>query len=176
MSKVLKCAYCGSVLYAMFCQHVVLCCRFYWRLHSQMPEPEQTLIKYTWPSLPNKVDAAYEYPEKDQVIIFSGGLYIRIVLCHCVGSYDTRYGPTALCFNRDPNVGFEWIQPRARLPKVHPQTGSSQDSEENRCGRAHRRHRENSALHRGEVLEVCGDDFSVRVEFKVVERAHDLLS
>ncbi|XP_068440958.1 collagenase 3 [Clinocottus analis] len=46
--------------------------RFYWRLHPQMPEPEQTLIKSTWPTLPNKVDAAYEYPEKDQVIIFSG--------------------------------------------------------------------------------------------------------
>ncbi|XP_068569056.1 collagenase 3 [Cebidichthys violaceus] len=46
--------------------------RFYWRLHPQMPEPEQTLIKSTWPSLPNKVDAAYEYPEKDQVLIFSG--------------------------------------------------------------------------------------------------------
>uniref|UniRef100_A0A3Q4AQT4 Collagenase 3 n=1 Tax=Mola mola TaxID=94237 RepID=A0A3Q4AQT4_MOLML len=46
--------------------------RFYWRLHPQMPEPEQTLIKFTWPVLPNKVDAAYENPEKDRVIIFSG--------------------------------------------------------------------------------------------------------
>ncbi|XP_029302243.1 LOW QUALITY PROTEIN: collagenase 3-like [Cottoperca gobio] len=46
--------------------------RFYWRLHLQMPEPVQTLIKSTWPSIPNKVDAAYEYPEKDLVIIFSG--------------------------------------------------------------------------------------------------------
>jgi len=46
--------------------------RFYWRLHSQMPEPEQTLIKSTWPEIPNKVDAAYENPEKDVVIIFSG--------------------------------------------------------------------------------------------------------
>uniref|UniRef100_A0A8D3DG08 Collagenase 3 n=1 Tax=Scophthalmus maximus TaxID=52904 RepID=A0A8D3DG08_SCOMX len=46
--------------------------RFYWRLHPQMVEPEQTLIKSTWPSLPNKVDAAYENPEKDLVIIFSG--------------------------------------------------------------------------------------------------------
>ncbi|XP_053176686.1 collagenase 3 [Scomber japonicus] len=45
---------------------------FYWRLHPQMPEPEQTLIKSTWPSIPNKVDAAYEYPENDLVIIFSG--------------------------------------------------------------------------------------------------------
>lgn len=47
--------------------------RFYWRLHPQMPEPEQTLIKSTWPDIPNKVDAAYENPEKDQVLIFSGG-------------------------------------------------------------------------------------------------------
>ncbi len=46
--------------------------RFYWRLHPQMPEPEQTLIKNTWPELPNQVDAAYENPEKDIVIIFSG--------------------------------------------------------------------------------------------------------
>ncbi|XP_054454356.1 collagenase 3 [Anoplopoma fimbria] len=46
--------------------------RFYWRLHPQMAEPEQTLIQFTWPSLPNKVDAAYEYPEKDLVFIFSG--------------------------------------------------------------------------------------------------------
>ncbi|KAF3847941.1 hypothetical protein F7725_020969 [Dissostichus mawsoni] len=37
-----------------------------------MPEPEQTRIKSTWPSIPNKVDAAYENPEKDIVIIFSG--------------------------------------------------------------------------------------------------------
>ncbi|XP_056612454.1 collagenase 3 [Triplophysa dalaica] len=46
--------------------------RFYWRLHPQMHEPEQTLIKSTWPDIPNKVDAAYENPEKDVVIIFSG--------------------------------------------------------------------------------------------------------
>ncbi|KAG9333357.1 hypothetical protein JZ751_012766 [Albula glossodonta] len=46
--------------------------RFYWRLHPQMPEPEQTLIKSTWPSIPKKVDAAYENPEKDLVFIFSG--------------------------------------------------------------------------------------------------------
>uniref|UniRef100_A0A7N8YPY6 Collagenase 3 n=1 Tax=Mastacembelus armatus TaxID=205130 RepID=A0A7N8YPY6_9TELE len=45
---------------------------FYWRLHPQMPEPEQTTIKSTWPFIPSKVDAAYESPEKDIVIIFSG--------------------------------------------------------------------------------------------------------
>uniref|UniRef100_A0A3Q1KF48 Collagenase 3 n=1 Tax=Anabas testudineus TaxID=64144 RepID=A0A3Q1KF48_ANATE len=45
---------------------------FYWRLHPQMPEPEQTLIKSTWPFFPKKVDAAYENPEKDRVYMFSG--------------------------------------------------------------------------------------------------------
>lgn len=43
-----------------------------------MPEPEQTLIKSTWPSIPKRVDAAYENSEKDLVIIFSGG-FIDIV-------------------------------------------------------------------------------------------------
>ncbi|XP_061073207.1 collagenase 3-like [Conger conger] len=46
--------------------------RFYWRLHPQLPEPDQTLIKSTWPAIPKKVDAAYENPEKDLVFIFSG--------------------------------------------------------------------------------------------------------
>uniref|UniRef100_A0AAY5EJT3 Collagenase 3 n=1 Tax=Electrophorus electricus TaxID=8005 RepID=A0AAY5EJT3_ELEEL len=43
---------------------------FYWRLHPQVVEPEQNLIKSTWPEIPGKVDAAYENPEKDVVIIF----------------------------------------------------------------------------------------------------------
>uniref|UniRef100_A0A8C4RVP3 Collagenase 3 n=1 Tax=Erpetoichthys calabaricus TaxID=27687 RepID=A0A8C4RVP3_ERPCA len=33
---------------------------------------KQTLIKSTWPVLPNKIDAAYESPEKDLVFIFRG--------------------------------------------------------------------------------------------------------
>lgn len=66
-----------------------ICCRFYWRLHPQMPEPEQTLIKSTWPSLPNKVDAAYENPEKDQVIIFSGTFYILFI--HVLFLYYSLY-------------------------------------------------------------------------------------
>ncbi|KAF3693003.1 Collagenase 3 [Channa argus] len=45
---------------------------FYWRLHPQMTEPDQILIQSTWPSLPSKVDAAYENPEKDIVFMFSG--------------------------------------------------------------------------------------------------------
>uniref|UniRef100_A0A3P9KJL4 Collagenase 3 n=1 Tax=Oryzias latipes TaxID=8090 RepID=A0A3P9KJL4_ORYLA len=46
--------------------------RFYWRLHPQFSEPQQSLIKSTWPFLPNKVDAAYENTEKDLVIMFRG--------------------------------------------------------------------------------------------------------
>ncbi|MBN3287751.1 MMP13 Collagenase, partial [Polyodon spathula] len=46
--------------------------RFYWRLHPQMVDVEQSLIKMTWPVLPNKVDAAYESAEKDLVYIFNG--------------------------------------------------------------------------------------------------------
>ncbi|KAG7278506.1 hypothetical protein CRUP_004115, partial [Coryphaenoides rupestris] len=46
--------------------------RFFWRLHPQMPEPELTLIKSTWPSLPQEVDAAYENSDKDMVFIFRG--------------------------------------------------------------------------------------------------------
>ncbi|KAG5836799.1 hypothetical protein ANANG_G00232440 [Anguilla anguilla] len=46
--------------------------RFYWRIHPQLPDPDQMLIKSTWPSIPKKVDAAYENPEKDLVFIFSG--------------------------------------------------------------------------------------------------------
>uniref|UniRef100_A0A8C9VTV2 Collagenase 3 n=1 Tax=Scleropages formosus TaxID=113540 RepID=A0A8C9VTV2_SCLFO len=54
--------------------------RFYWRLHPQIPEPEQTLIKSTWPSIPNRVDAAYENPEKDLVFIFSGEFHVMWAL------------------------------------------------------------------------------------------------
>ncbi|XP_062872526.1 collagenase 3 [Trichomycterus rosablanca] len=46
--------------------------RYFWRIHPQFPEPQQSLIKSTWPSIPNKVHAAYENPRKDVVIIFSG--------------------------------------------------------------------------------------------------------
>lgn len=44
-----------------------------------MLEPEQILIKSTWPSLPNTVDAAYENPEKDQVFLFSGGFFRTVI-------------------------------------------------------------------------------------------------
>ncbi|CAH2225384.1 collagenase 3 [Pelobates cultripes] len=46
--------------------------RFFWRLHPQMVEAELVLIKSFWPELPNKIDAAYEYPQKDLIYIFKG--------------------------------------------------------------------------------------------------------
>uniref|UniRef100_A0A3Q0SUS8 Collagenase 3 n=1 Tax=Amphilophus citrinellus TaxID=61819 RepID=A0A3Q0SUS8_AMPCI len=39
---------------------------------SSVNAPCMFIIASTWPSLPNKVDASYENPEKDLVIIFSG--------------------------------------------------------------------------------------------------------
>lgn len=128
---------------------LMLCsrCRFYWRLHPQMPEPEQTLIKSTWPSIPNKVDAAYENPEKDQVLIFSGGRRARFILdAPLLQNFSDS--TSALCFYRDPDVGSEWIQPGGRLPEVHPQTGISQNSTEGGRCCAHRRDRQDSLLHR----------------------------
>nr|ASW27997.1 matrix metallopeptidase 13 [Ambystoma mexicanum] len=46
--------------------------RFFWRQHPQMTDVELVLIKNFWPELPNKIDAAYEYPEKDLIFIFRG--------------------------------------------------------------------------------------------------------
>ncbi|KAM9469222.1 collagenase 3 [Clarias gariepinus] len=46
--------------------------RYFWRVHPQFTEPQLGLIQSTWPQLPKKINAAYENPEKDIVIIFSG--------------------------------------------------------------------------------------------------------
>ncbi|XP_053312477.1 collagenase 3-like [Spea bombifrons] len=46
--------------------------RFFWRLHPQMIEAELVLTKSFWPELPNKIDAAYEYSQKDLIYIFKG--------------------------------------------------------------------------------------------------------
>ncbi|XP_075448519.1 collagenase 3-like [Ascaphus truei] len=46
--------------------------RFFWRQHPQMTEAELVLIKSFWPELPNKIDAAYEYSNKDLIYIFKG--------------------------------------------------------------------------------------------------------
>lgn len=62
-----------------------------------MPEPEQTLIKSTWPSIPNKVDAAYENPDKDLVIIFSGGLLL-LLLFYCLEIFNSVHkAKTLIC-------------------------------------------------------------------------------
>lgn len=82
-------------------------CRFYWRLHPQMVEPEQTLIKSTWPSLPNKVDAAYEYPEKDLVFIFSGGLNINVWLSNIY--YTEHVTPIPCCLVNQGSVCGPWM-------------------------------------------------------------------
>ncbi|XP_078513139.1 matrix metalloproteinase-18-like [Lissotriton helveticus] len=49
--------------------------RFFWRRHAQYPEAELHFIKSFWPSLPSDIDAAYENPEKDEVLIFKGLKY-----------------------------------------------------------------------------------------------------
>lgn len=60
--------------------------RYFWRVHPQFTEPELTLIQSTWPQLPKKVNAAYENPEKDIVIIFSGLCFFsrNVMSCHCL--------------------------------------------------------------------------------------------
>ncbi|XP_043928519.1 collagenase 3-like [Protopterus annectens] len=46
--------------------------RFFWRIHPQMAEVSLYLIKSHWTDLPDKIDAAYEYPGTDYVYIFKG--------------------------------------------------------------------------------------------------------
>ncbi|KAM9321160.1 uncharacterized protein PAF06_005716 [Gastrophryne carolinensis] len=47
----------------------------FWRQIAQDSVAERHLIKTFWPALPNHVQAAYEYPDKDQVIVFKGAKY-----------------------------------------------------------------------------------------------------
>lgn len=53
-------------------------------MHPQFTEPELSLIKSTWPQLPKKINAAYENPEKDIVIIFSGLFLSNIIITRVV--------------------------------------------------------------------------------------------
>ncbi|XP_034972188.1 collagenase 3 [Zootoca vivipara] len=46
--------------------------RFFWRLHPQMVEADLVQIKSFWPEIPSKIDAAYEHPTNDQVLLFRG--------------------------------------------------------------------------------------------------------
>ncbi|XP_056417549.1 matrix metalloproteinase-18-like [Hyla sarda] len=47
----------------------------FWRQISQNSEVEHHLIKAFWPSLPNHIQAAYEYQDRDQVLVFKGAKY-----------------------------------------------------------------------------------------------------
>ncbi|XP_028855674.1 collagenase 3-like [Denticeps clupeoides] len=59
---------------------------FFWRLHPNFGEPQLSLIKSVWPSLPKKVDSAFENPHRDRVYIFSG---IRM---WALNAYDLEEG------------------------------------------------------------------------------------
>lgn len=129
-----------------------VCCRYYWRIHPQMPEPEQVLIKSTWPSLPNTVDAAYENPEKDQVIIFSGelsGWWSPIM------HFKMSFLKQPLYFTREEDVGFKWVWHRGWLPEEHQQTRTSKENQKGGCSCAHQWHGKDLALHWWGILEVC---------------------
>ncbi|XP_005998657.1 collagenase 3-like [Latimeria chalumnae] len=60
--------------------------RFFWRQHPQMVDAELTLIKSFWPEIPNRIDAAYEYSEKDRVFLFKGKKFWAL------NGYDTVEG------------------------------------------------------------------------------------
>nr|ADD84682.1 matrix metalloproteinase 13 [Ictalurus punctatus] len=46
--------------------------RFFWRIHPQLTETDQYLIKFFWPELPDNIDAAFENPSTDLVYIIKG--------------------------------------------------------------------------------------------------------
>ncbi|KAM8976355.1 matrix metalloproteinase-18-like [Pelodytes ibericus] len=52
--------------------------RFLWRKHPQEYEAELFFIQTLWPSLPNDVDAAYENPFTDEVLVFKGSKYYAL--------------------------------------------------------------------------------------------------
>ncbi|XP_068121049.1 matrix metalloproteinase-18-like [Hyperolius riggenbachi] len=47
----------------------------FWRQISQDSNAEFHLIKSFWPELPTHIQAAYEYPDRDQVLVFKGAKY-----------------------------------------------------------------------------------------------------
>uniref|UniRef100_A0A8C5Q6W6 Peptidase metallopeptidase domain-containing protein n=1 Tax=Leptobrachium leishanense TaxID=445787 RepID=A0A8C5Q6W6_9ANUR len=49
--------------------------RYFWRKIPQYTELEHHLIKTFWPSLPSGIQAAYEYSDRDQVLLFKGTKY-----------------------------------------------------------------------------------------------------
>ncbi|XP_029457573.1 collagenase 3-like [Rhinatrema bivittatum] len=52
--------------------------RFFWNYHPQMTKEKVSIINAFWPNLPNKIDAAYQYPSKDTIFIFNGGYFWTI--------------------------------------------------------------------------------------------------
>ncbi|XP_029458282.1 interstitial collagenase [Rhinatrema bivittatum] len=49
--------------------------RFFWRKHPQIAQAELHFIKSFWSSLPVGIEAAYENPETDQILLFKGSKY-----------------------------------------------------------------------------------------------------
>lgn len=61
---------------------------------------------------------------------------------------------SALCHDRHQNVGSAWIWPGGWLPEVYTQTWPPKVCKESRCCCVHQRHRENTTLRWGSLLEV----------------------
>ncbi|OCT96145.1 matrix metalloproteinase-18-like [Xenopus laevis] len=49
--------------------------RFLWRKHPQASKAELIFIQAFWPSLPNTIDASYENPITEQILVFIGSNY-----------------------------------------------------------------------------------------------------
>ncbi|KAE8627628.1 hypothetical protein XENTR_v10007072 [Xenopus tropicalis] len=52
--------------------------RFIWRKHPQASEAELMFVQTFWPSLPNDIDAAYENPITEQILVFKGAKYTAL--------------------------------------------------------------------------------------------------
>ncbi|XP_078077871.1 collagenase 3-like [Mustelus asterias] len=52
--------------------------RFLWRRHPQLPDADLSLISSFWPTIPKKIDAAYENLKMDSLIVIKGNKYWAI--------------------------------------------------------------------------------------------------
>nr|O13065.1 RecName: Full=Matrix metalloproteinase-18; Short=MMP-18; AltName: Full=Collagenase-4; Short=xCol4; Flags: Precursor [Xenopus laevis]AAB53148.1 collagenase 4 precursor [Xenopus laevis] len=52
--------------------------RFLWRKHPQASEAELMFVQAFWPSLPTNIDAAYENPITEQILVFKGSKYTAL--------------------------------------------------------------------------------------------------
>ena len=58
---------------------------FFWRKHLQNPRAQQSLISSFWPNAPEKVDAAFESHQTDQVYLFKGtSSSSTAMICYCL--------------------------------------------------------------------------------------------